>query len=59
MRSRLAAPAEPSLETDKLDLADILEQIEGMLGEKGMKLRTHGAYVNLQVRDMATFAQLN
>lgn len=50
---------EKSLESDKLHLANILEQIESTLAGKGMSLRKNGVYVNLQVRDMATFAQLN
>ena len=57
--SRLARQGVPSLETDKVDLADIIAQIEEELGRKGLNLRTHGVYVNLQVRDMATFAMLN
>ena len=40
-------PAEPSLETDKVDLADILEQLETMLQAKGMNLRSNGVFVNL------------
>lgn len=57
--SRLVRQGEPSLENDKLDLTDILAQMEEMLGKKGLNLRSHAVYVNLQVRDMATFAQLN
>ena len=54
--SRLERQGAPSLETDKLDLTDIIAQIEQMLAAKGLSLRNNGVYVNLQVRDMATFA---
>ena len=40
-------PAEPSLETDKVDFADILEQLEIKLQAKGMNLRSNGVFVNL------------
>lgn len=59
MYSTLEHTGERSLETDKLDLTNIIEQIEAELSGRGMNLRTNGVYVNLQVRDMGTFAELN
>ena len=44
---RMERPAEPSLETDKVDFADILEQLEIKLQAKGMNLRSNGVFVNL------------
>jgi hypothetical protein len=44
---RMERPSEPSLETDKVDLADILEQLEAKLQAKGMNLKSNGVYVNL------------
>ena len=59
MYSSLKRPESPSLETDKLDLSNIIAKIEASLAEKGMNLKTNAVYVSLQVRDMSTFAQLN
>ena len=45
--STLERAVNPSLDTDKLDLMNIIVQIEADLNGKGMSLKTHGVYVNL------------
>ena len=45
--STLERAVNPSLDTDKLDLMDLIGQIEADLNRKGMSLKTHGVYVNL------------
>ena len=50
---------EKSVENDIEDLNDILSNLTDQLTEKDMTLKANAVYVDLKVRDMATFATLN